>query len=396
MLACFSTIALGLQVFAPGAFIIRRQIGQLGFATETEWEYKRDGAPVPANPLDPSMVKRTTEASGNVVRLFDAKLDDGTRILLKEFIGDCAEIGANEAAIYNAIYERSIGAGNVQPPQQLGTLLGTMKADSSFSSEAFRRDWANALGESTLPPSSTGLWLCFRWEGLSTVAGFAKQPQQRAWFDLDGRGSLSQRRIFVKTAAKRILETVGWLHGQGIVHRSLGSSSLLLNTWDQTVQPAQLQVKAIDLGFATTAASISSEDVTAAMARGADSPLTVIPFLTRADDLHALAYVILELVLGSANPPPEAPGAVNGAGPPTDMQSLKRLVEDVFASDVCGQFREYCMEEAAWAPAVALLDEAGGAGWRLVQQLVECRDANSEEAEGASCQRLLTSPWFAE
>ena len=74
--------------------------------------------------------------------------------------------------------------------------------------------------------------------------------------------------------------------------------------------------------------------------------------------------------------------------------SLKRLVEDVFAGDVCGQFADYCREEPTWGPAVALLDEGGGAGWKLVQQLVACREPASEEAEGASCERLLASPWF--
>lgn len=271
-----------------------------------------------------------------------------------------------------------------------------MTADSSFSTEAFIATWRAALPESP-SPSSEGIWLVFAWEGLATVAGFARQPQQRAWFDFDGRGATRARAAYVKTTCKRILETVGWLHGQGIVHRSLGSSSLLLNTYDQTVAPAVLQVKAIDLGFATTAARIAPDDVTAAMARGATSPLDVIPFLTRADDLHALAYVLLEVVLGSALPAP-APDDVgpNSAqeGPPTDMQSLKRLVEDVFDGDVCDAFRSYCEEEAAWAPAVELLDEGGGAGWKVVQMLVECRDASSEESEGASCERALSSAWF--
>jgi len=67
---CYST----LSTFTPGAFMIKRQIGQLGFATETEWAYNKDGVPVAPNPLDPSQPKRTIDASGVSVRLFDAKL----------------------------------------------------------------------------------------------------------------------------------------------------------------------------------------------------------------------------------------------------------------------------------------------------------------------------------
>ena len=402
ILAIVVSLPAALETFSPGEFVIRRQIGQLGFATETEWQYNRGGVPVRPNPLDPTQPKRTVEASGNVVRLFDAKLDDDSRVLLKEFVGDARSIGGNEGAMYEQLYERATMAGQVNGrPPQLGTLLGTMMADASFTTDSFRAQWESAL-PGILPPSADGLWLVFRWEGLSTVAGFPRQPQQRAWFDFDGRAAIAARRVYTKNACRRILETVGWLHGQGIVHRSLGSSSLILNTYDQTVSSDSLQVKLIDLGFSTTASRISPEEVAAAMARGAPSPLDVIPFLTRADDMHALTYVLLELVLGSACPPPVADpvtGRLNGEGseaPSSDLQTLKRLVEDVFSDDVCGEFRAYCANEAAWAPAVALLDESGGAGWRIVQQLAKCRDASSEEAEGATCQRLLESPWFAD
>ena len=40
-----------MRSFVPSAFLIRRQVGQLGFATETEWQY---GGRAPSNPLDPS------------------------------------------------------------------------------------------------------------------------------------------------------------------------------------------------------------------------------------------------------------------------------------------------------------------------------------------------------
>ena len=204
----------------------------------------------------------------------------------------------------------------------------------------------------------------------------------------------SQRLSYVvKTACRRILETVGWLHGQGVVHRSLGSSSLLLSTYDQSASPQQLQVKAIDLGFATTAARIAPSAVASAMARGASSPLDVIPFLARADDLHALAYVLLELVLGAAA---SAADDGDGGGRPVDLQALKRLVEDVFAGDVCGDFREHCASEPEWAAGVELLDEAGGAGWELIQELVDCRDAKAAAASGVSCASALESRWFKE
>ena len=342
-------------------------------------------------------------------------------MLLKEFIGDACALAENECAIYELIYQRAISLAQgdptaaARPPAQLSRLLGLMRADSTFATESFRNEWAYAL-PTVPPPTSNGLWLAFEWENLAqTVSSFPSAAQERSLFDVGGKQARSERARFVRAACYRCIELVAWLHGQGIAHRSLGGASLLLNTLDQRVPPGQLAVKAVDLGFAATAASVTAEETAAAMQRGARSPLDVIPFLCRADDLHALAYVLLELCLGSALPAPPAAdssgipiGLFGGGGgqaaadeaaranaPPLDIQSLKRLVEDVFAGDVGGEFRTYCLEEPAWQGAVGLLDEADRAGWKLIQSLVECRDASSERCEGVSAAKLLESPWFA-
>ena len=141
-----------------------------------------------------------------------------------------------------------------------------------------------------------------------------------------------------------------------------GTSSLLLSSYDQRDYP---RVKCIDLGFASTAARLTSDETLAAMARGAAGPLDVIPFCTRADDLHALAYVVLELVLSASASTRAVSGGLGGlAGPsgaagsgsapsrPTDLQSLKRLIEDVFSGDASFAFRDYCAQEPEWLTAV--------------------------------------------
>ena len=146
-------------------------------------------------------------------------------------------------------------------------------------------------------------------------------------------------------------------------------------------------MKCIDLGFASTAARLTSDETLAAMARGAAGPLDVIPFCTRADDLHALAYVVLELVLsasastravsgglgglasavsgglgglasavsgglGGLPGPSGAAGSGSAPSRPTDLQSLKRLIEDVFSGDASFAFRDYCAQEPEWLTAV--------------------------------------------
>ena len=97
--------------------------------------------------------------------------------------------------------------------------------------------------------------------------------------------------------------------------------------------------------------------------------------------------MLLELVLESFRG--DAP-----RGQPTDLQSLKRLVEDVFAGDVSNGFRRYCLEEPEWAEAVALLDESNRGGWDLAQILVDCRSPDAEALSNLTALSLLESAWF--
>jgi len=399
-----------LQRFSPSAFTIRRQVGQLGFSTETEWQYydrKR-------NPLDPSMPSRSVEASGISVRLFEAKLADERRVLLKEYLGDARSIGENEMAVHSKLYIDAEDSGQPRPAQ-VGSLLGMMQSDG-FDSDAFIQQWKNALPNSA-PPVSGELWLVFEWEPLRTMTGFATSPQIAPWFQ-PRAAQLAQRKFFVRVATGRTLQLLRWLHGKGIVHRSLGGSSILLSTYDQT-QPQTLSLKVVDLGFAAMADSLPEDEVARAM-RSGTSPLSVFPLLTY-DDLHALAYIFLELVLSSlsatnlqpapaqpagwqamkrlvedrSRPPPQRqPSQAAASVRPTDWQSLKRLVEDIFGGDVRGAFRDYCAEEPEWTEAVAFLDEKDQAGWKLAQQLTDCR--LRDLSQSASAIAFLESEFFAD
>ena len=366
--------------FTPSAFTIKRQVGQLGFATEVEWEYKGG----PRNPLDPEQPARTVEASGISVRLFQADLLEGERVLLKEFFPSAREIGDNELQMYELLSDGS------QVPVQLGTLLGHMQSDASFDTEAFRDAWSRSLPR-TPAPKPGNLWLVFRWQGLSTVGSFPRVTQERAFFDFGGKGLRLARSRYLKVLTGRSLQVLAFLHGRGIVHRSVGPSSLLLSTTDQSAYE-QLSVRAIDLGFAASASTLPQDEVDRAIQRGA-SPLNVLPLLAL-NDLHGLGYVLIELFLATATAQ-DADQALPSASTArsTEQQALKRLIEDIFGGDVRGEFRGYCAEEPAWAGAVAMLDEDGGAGWELLQQLVDCR--RGELAGSVSAQSLLeSSKWF--
>ena len=94
------------------------------------------------------------------------------------------------------------------------------------------------------------------------------------------------------------------------------------------------------------------------------------------EDLRALAVVLLECLLSAL--------ALGGPSPGTAAESVQRLLGEVFGWDV-PQFQRYCQEEPDWHAAVELLSLDGGAGWRLLQQLVE--------GGGSAAQLADTSPF---
>mmetsp|Transcript_4582 Transcript_4582/g.9970 ORF Transcript_4582/g.9970 Transcript_4582/m.9970 type:complete len:398 (+) Transcript_4582:349-1542(+) len=384
-------VAHSLRVFAPSDFAIKRQIGQLGFATETEWQYyggKR-------NPLDPNMPTRTVEASGASVRLFDAELY-GRRVLLKEYLGEAGDIGSNELSVYQHMHSQAASADEDLPPQ-ISSMLGHMRADEAFDSQAFRTQWLLTLPQST-PPEPGNLWTVFAWEGLQTVAAFPRVKQQKTFFDWNGDAAVAERKRYLKAVAKESLKGVAFLHGRGIVHRSLGGSSLLLNTYDH-FSANSVSVKLTDFGFASVGSQMDQEEVAKALRMGAASPLQVMSFYAL-NDLHGLGYVFLELFLsslafssdGMLSIKPAGPGE-SGRGQSCELQALKRLVEDVFDDDVSTGFREYCVAEPDWAEAVAVLDEKDRAGWALLQKLVDCH--KPEAISRVTASDLLNSRWFS-
>ncbi|CAM9812574.1 unnamed protein product, partial [Hapterophycus canaliculatus] len=99
-----------------------------------------------------------------------------------------------------------------------------------------------------------------------------------------------------------------------------------------------------------------------ASSSGASSPFAVSDFLFR-EDLYSLGYVFLELVFGAFCD-------VKSKRP--DQNSLKRLLEDIFKGDFKA-FKDYCLTEPSWEPAVEVLDANQGNGWGLATALLQAR-----------------------
>lgn len=77
-----------------------------------------------------------------------------------------------------------------------------------------------------------------------------------------------------------------------------------------------------------------------------------------ADDIYSVGLLIIYMVFVSLSTPASIDGPM-----------IQRLVEGTFRSNVM-EFKNYCKEEDAWSLAVLLLDQGEGAGWSLLEAIL--------------------------
>ena len=112
-----------------------------------------------------------------------------------------------------------------------------------------------------------------------------------------------------------------------------------------------------------------------------------------AEDMHALGFVFLGLLLTSLAEVPDPKYPL----PATDEDTLQRLLGDIFNKNFA-EFREYVEAEDIWSKLVALLDENDGAGWKVLETLVLAREKaakNKDTSQLFSIRGLLSNPFFS-
>lgn len=279
-------------------------------------------------------------------------------------------------------------------------------------------DFYRSLG--VPPPKPEAVWVVYEYAGLNTVASYAVPPIIR-------RGQLPPKRTFfggiaeqpplppwrdranyvVKGIMKLSVEALANVHDSGIAHRSIGRSSLVLSSRTQDkrqpssvyfTQSSGVVVKLADFGFSGLLEESAYDDEFISRARsfgfsfrkGEDS-LSVSNF-AMAEDLHALGFVFLGLLLSSLAelPTPQTPM------PATDEDTLQRLLGEIFEKDIL-QFREYVEAEECWSNLVELLDEKDGAGWTVLETLFKAREKaaeNKNSLQVITARGLLSNPFF--
>ncbi|GAX21533.1 hypothetical protein FisN_6Hh423 [Fistulifera solaris] len=459
--------ACSTRQFSLGADLILSDfVGNMGFEEVTDWEYyyqdddQSNRKVVQPNPFDKSKPKRTRTSSGSVVRIFRAEfvgqlggilraqgLDQ--RCIIKEFSGNLAlelaqketeSLGrvqslllAKDKAYQQGEWTKIASARSVQLRQDnanVATLLQELKQYpfvgmlgevnlAELDDEWDPNEFYRALG--VKPPSPDAIWLVYEYAGLSTIQAYAKPavikrsklPPSRGFFgnviEPPALPPFAERADFVvKGIIKGAIEAVAQLHEAGLVHRSIGRTSIYLSSTTQDKTEAVsvfntrrqiLRVKVADLGFSGLYKDSTQSEEFCARARTfglsfrkGDNNVATANF-SIAEDMHALGFVILALLLNSLAELPNP----NFQMPNTDEDTLQRLLGEIFEKDM-DQFREYVEAEDIWTDLVQLLDENDRAGWKVLETLMLAREKaskNKDTQQLFSIRGLLNSPFFA-
>jgi len=194
------------------------------------------------------------------------------------------------------------------------------------------------------------------------------------------------------------LTAVATLHEAGIAHRSIGRNSFIITSTAQdksamssiycTQQMAagKVRIKLSDFGFAGLLRDSLYDPEFCARARsfGLTFPTTTkyvrdpeetdVELATQfamAEDLHALGFVFLGLVLVALA---EIKAPLAARMPQTDEETLQKLVSDIFNQDFAA-FRDYVeAEDEIWGKLVVLLDAQDSAGWNVLETLFTARE----------------------
>ncbi|RYR59032.1 hypothetical protein Ahy_A05g024880 isoform B [Arachis hypogaea] len=347
------------------SFQVGRAIGSYGFMNVTsysafpsalegnDYSYADFGAGLKTQDVGEGSVK---------IRLYEGRVSQGplrgTPVIFKVYPGKRAGgieadmMAANELNAHSFLQSNSKGI-----VQNLVLLVGGFET---------------ITGEQVCPVKSLSYWLAFRDDGKYSAADYAKFASDRvsrdrasgelsSWNRFEQEQSIKRKQIFVIKLLQGAMRGLAYMHDNNRLHQSLGPFSVMLNYSELEEDPRSL---ADGLWRRATAA-------------GAFTRMEKRAFAI-ADDIYeaGLLFAYMAFV-----PFCEA-GAMDGL-------ALQRLLENTFQLDLEAT-REYCMEDDRLAKAVEFLDLGDGAGWELLQAMLNADFRKRPIAQAVLNHRFMT------
>ncbi|KAK4487676.1 hypothetical protein RD792_005657, partial [Penstemon davidsonii] len=346
-------------ITSPDNFEVGRLIGSYGFMNITSYS----GMDTEYSPVDVGRLRAQDVGEGGVtIRIYEGRIaqgpNRGTPVIFKVYPGkqvggvEADSMAANELSAHASLQgnSKSIACQNVQ------ILLGGFETKT---------------GEQ---------WLAFRNDGKYTAADYAKVTSeklskdrelggQKLWNPFERDETIKRRRYFVTKLLQGAIRGLAYMHDHDILHQSLGPASVVLNTIAEK-DANYLVPRLRDLAFSVDirvlqrfseleggSKSLSEGLWRRASAVGAFNTMDKRAFGI-ADDIYEAGLLFAYLAF--------IPFCEAGV---MDSLSLRRLLENTFKQDV-EALREYCLADDRLLEAVKFLDLGNGAGWELLQAML--------------------------
>ncbi|KAI5347851.1 uncharacterized protein LOC110760957 [Prunus avium] len=267
----------------------------------------------------------------------------------------------------------------VYPGQRAGGNEADMMAANELNAHLFLQNSSNGICQNLAIlvggfETKTGeQWLAFRNHGKSSAADYAKVMSEKVsrnraagvWNKFEQEETIKRRRYFVTKLLQGIMRGLAYMHDHDRLHQSLGPASVILNTITER-DAAYLVPRLRDLAFSVDIGYSNLEGDPGLLSEGlwrrASTAGAFTPMEKRAfgisDDIYEAGLLLAYLAF--------VPFCEAGI---MDGLSLQRLLESTFQLDL-GATREYCLADDRLLDAVKFLDLGDGAGWELLQAML--------------------------
>ncbi|KAK9271958.1 hypothetical protein L1049_002325 [Liquidambar formosana] len=343
-------------ITSPDAFEVGRLIGSYGFMNITSYSGFQSGMDVEYSSEDMGRLRVQDVGEGSVkIRLYEGRIAQGplrrTPVIFKVYPGQRASgIEADMMAANELNAHAFLQSSSKDICQNLQILLGGFETKT---------------GEQ---------WLAFRNNGKYSAADYAKvmsekmsnrAREEKSWNRFELEQTIKRRRYFVLKLLHGAMNGLAYMHDHDRLHQSLGPASIVLNTIMER-DASYLVPRLRDLAFSVDIryayleegpGTLSESLWRRASVAGAFTPMEKRAFGI-ADDIYEAGLLFAYLAF--------VPFCEAGI---MDSLSLQRLLESTFQLDLEAT-REYCLADDRLMEAVNFLDLGDGAGWELLQAML--------------------------
>ncbi|KAL8150788.1 hypothetical protein V2J09_020596 [Rumex salicifolius] len=336
------------------AFEVGRFLGSYGFMNVTSYSGFQSGMEASSEEFGKLKVQDVGEGSVKL-RLYEGRITQGpmrgVSVILKVYPGKIA-----------------------------GGIEADMMACNELRTHSFLQSCSSDLCPNLLIllggfETKTGeQWLAFRYDGKFSAADYARKASEKMtalkdgfWNPFEYEQTIKRRRFFVTKLFHGVMNGLAYMHDHDTLHQSLGPASVVLNTITER-ESVYLIPRLRDLAFSVDIRYSAIEEGTGtgtlsglwrrATAAGAFNSFEKRAFGI-ADDIYEAGLLFAYLAF--------IPFCEAGV---MDSLSLQRLVENTFQLDLQA-IREYCLADDRLLESVKFLDLGDGAGWQLLQAMLD-------------------------